>query len=72
MCPVCLRHTVTRPGSSRTRTWHTLQALVWVRLQADVALMPFYERFRLCLQLTQDYDLSAVQGGSITAWLVGS
>lgn len=34
--------------------------------------MPFFERFRLCLQLMQDYDLSAVQGGSISAWLVGS
>jgi hypothetical protein len=40
-------------------------------VQADVALMPFFERFRLCLQLTQDYDLSALQGGSVAAWLVG-
>lgn len=43
----------------------------YVCAQADVALAPFFERFRLCLQLTQDYDLSA-EGGSMTAWLVGS
>lgn len=63
---------MTWPGSSRTRPWRALQALAWLRAQADVALMPFFERFRLCLQLMQDYDLSAVQGGSISAWLVGS
>lgn len=35
-----------------------------------MALAPFFERFRLCLQATQGYDLSSVQGGSITQWLV--
>lgn len=39
-------------------------------LQADAALMPFFERFRLCLQLGQEVDFAKVQGGTIAAWLV--
>jgi len=39
-------------------------------LQADAALMPFLERFRLCLQLGQEVDFAKVQGGTIGAWLV--
>jgi hypothetical protein len=45
---------------------------VRVCLQADVALMPFFERFRLCLQLTQGYDLASVGGGAVTRWLVSN
>lgn len=36
---------------------------------ADVALLPFFERFRLALQLFQDYDLAGVQGGAVTQWM---
>lgn len=36
---------------------------------ADAALMPFLERFRLCLQLGQEVDFAKVQGGTIGAWL---
>lgn len=45
---------------------------VHVCLQADVALMPFFERFRLCLRLTQGYDLASVDGGTVTDWLVSN
>lgn len=41
-------------------------------LQADVALLPFFERFRLALQLFQDYDLAGVQGGAVTQWMVSA
>lgn len=41
-------------------------------MQADVALMPFLERFELCLQLTQDNDLAGVQDGAVAAWLVST
>jgi hypothetical protein len=40
--------------------------------QADVALMPFMERFRWCLQLTQDYDMSRLSAGAVTTWLVST
>jgi hypothetical protein len=43
-----------------------------VLLQADVALMPFIERFGWCLQLTQDYDMSSLLDGSVTSWLVST
>jgi hypothetical protein len=39
-------------------------------LQADIALLPFFERFQLALALFQDYDLAGVHGGAITHWMV--
>lgn len=44
--------------------------LLLLCMQADVALMPFFERFRLCLQLTQDSDIAGEQEGAVAAWLV--
>jgi hypothetical protein len=39
-------------------------------LQADIALLPFFERFQLALALFQNYDLADVNGGAITQWMV--
>jgi hypothetical protein len=39
-------------------------------VQADIVLLPFFERFQLALQLFQDYDLAGVQGGAVTQWMV--
>jgi hypothetical protein len=43
-----------------------------VPLQADIALLPFFERFRLALQLFQDYDLADVRDGALTEWMVSA
>lgn len=34
--------------------------------------MPFFERFRLCLQLTQGDDLARLGDGAVTGWLVST
>lgn len=39
-------------------------------MQADIALLPFFERFKLALQLFQGYDLADAHGGAITQWMV--
>jgi hypothetical protein len=39
-------------------------------LQADIALLPFFERFQLALGLFQDYDLAGVHSGAIAQWMV--
>ncbi|KAF6260992.1 hypothetical protein COO60DRAFT_1504209 [Scenedesmus sp. NREL 46B-D3] len=36
---------------------------------ADIALLPFFERFKLALQLFQGYDLADAHGGAITQWM---
>lgn len=39
-------------------------------LQADIALLPFFERFRLALNLFQDCDLADIDGGAVAHWMV--